>query len=239
MRLLLLASALALLNPLTGAAAMADNGVQLTAFEARYKVRMSGLRGRMTMSLARTDGQYQAQSLLKPKGLASVFAGGELLESVSFDIAEDRVRPLQYTLRDKIARNDESGALNFDWSAGTATGEHDGKPLNYDIDPLTLDRLSLQYALMLDLLHGRSAPSYTMLDGDRRKTITISQAGDQTIKVPFGRFEVREVRHQNQGSSRRTVLYCARDLGYLPVRIEQYKNDDLRVRAELFDYRET
>ncbi|MFK7886479.1 MAG: DUF3108 domain-containing protein [Gammaproteobacteria bacterium] len=223
-------------STLLGAPAFAQDGTELAPFEARYKVRMSGLSGRMTMSLAHEDGRYQARSYLKPKGFATLLAGGELEETVSFDIAQNRVRPLSYQLRDTIARNDKRGALTFDWDAGTASGDSDGTPLNYDIDTLTLDRLSLQYALMLDLLNGRSAPGYTMLDGERRKNLTISQAGDQTIKVPFGRFEVREVRHQNQGSSRRTILYCAKELGYLPVRIEQYKNDDLRVRADLVEH---
>lgn len=227
----------AVLAILPAAAACADANSPLGPFEARYKVRMSGLSGNMSMSLTRQDGRYLARSLLKPKGLASVFARGELVESATFDIADNRVRPLGYTMRDTIARNDESGSLSFDWESGIATGDSDGKQLNYDLSALTVDRLSLQYALMLDLINGRSAPSYTMLDGDRRKSLTISQAGDQVIEVPLGKFEVREVRHQNQGSSRRVVLYCAKDLGYLPVRIEQYKNDKLRVRAELVSHR--
>jgi hypothetical protein len=231
---LLLSAALLGILP---AAAFADSTSQLAPFEARYKVRMSGLSGSMTMSLTHTDEGYQARSFLKPKGLASVFARGELVETATFDITDERVRPLAYALRDTIARNDESGSLTFDWSAGTAAGDSDGKALSYDIDELTVDRLSLQYALMLDLINGRSAPAYTMLDGDRRKSLTISQSGDQVIEVPLGKYEVREVRHQNQGSSRRVVLYCAKDLGYLPVRIEQYKNDDLRVRAELVSHR--
>jgi len=164
--------------------------------------------------------------------------GGHGVETARVGLPGRRVPRLDDRRGDTIARNDESGTLTFDWATNNASGTSDGEDLSYPIDELTLDRLSLQYALMLDLIEGRSAPAYTMLDRDRRKSLSISQAGTQNIKVPFGRFEVHEVRHQSQGSSRRVVLYCARDLGYLPVRIEQYKNDDLRVRANLVAYAE-
>ncbi len=220
----------------SSAAEDASSADLLVPFEATYRVRMSGLGGTMTQTLQRAEGGYRASSLLKPRGVAAMLAGGALEESVLFDVVEHRVRPLHYTVSDTVGRKDESGELTFDWETGVATGRENDTALNYTLDVGAIDRASLQYALMLDLLRGRSAASYTMLDGDRRKSLIIEQAGDAVVEVPHGEYRVREVRHQTRGSSRRTVLFLAPELEFLPVRIEQYKNDKLRVSAQLTNY---
>lgn len=232
-----LAAALALpISPAADAPAQDQGATLLLPFEAEYRVRMKGLGGTMTLRLARSDSGYLATSRLKPRGLASMLAGGEVEETTEFDIVDHRVRPLRYTLRDTIGRNDDTGRLTFDWDQAVATGKDNEQDLEYSIDAMTVDRASLQYALMMDLARGRSAAAYTMLDGDRRKPLVIEQAGERSVDVPLGTYSVREVRHQTRGSSRRAVLYLADELGFLPVRIEQYKDDKLRVRAELVSY---
>lgn len=214
----------------------ASTSAPLMPFEASYKVRMKGLGGTMTLRLDRDGDMWRATSLLKPKGLAAMFAGGTVEETTVFDLVDHRVRPVRYTVRDTVGRNDDTGHLDFDWDRATATGKDNDQNLEYAIDAMTVDRASLQYALMMDLARGRSAAAYTMLDGDRRKPLVIEQSGERLVAVPHGEYGTLEVHHQTRGSSRRAVLYMAEDLGYLPVRIEQYKNDKLRIRAELVSY---
>lgn len=216
--------------------ARAQDAAALVPFEAQYKVRMSGLGGTMTLRLERDGDVWRASSTLKPKGLAAMFAGGTVEESATFDVVDHRVRPMRYTVRDTVGRNDDTGHLDFDWDSATASGRDNDAELEYPIDAMTVDRASLQYALMMDLARGRSAAAYTMLDGDRRKPLVIEQSGERSVDVPLGTYGTLEVHHQTRGSSRRAVLYMAEALGFLPVRIEQYKNDKLRIRAELVSY---
>lgn len=205
----------------------------LTPFQAEYKVRFKGLRGTMSLALEATPDGYRATSRLSPKGFGALFARGELVETSEFSIDDHGLRPTRYTKQDTVGKNDDRVTLLFDWAAGLASGTLNDTELSHDLDEQSVDRASLQYALMLDMMHGRSATTYTMLDSERRKTVVIEQGGERQIEVPLGRFTAQEVRHQSEGSSRRTVLYLADELGYLPVRIEQYKNDKLRVRADL------
>ena len=209
----------------------------LTPFEAKYKVRIKGLSGKMSMALRTSDEGFVAASTIKPRGIASVFARGRLDETSHFRVNDERVVPLDYQMRDTIARNDKSATMQFDWEAGTAAGENEDGPFEHPIDMATYDRASIQYALMLDLLNGRSATHYTMLDGDRRKALNITHLGDSVVDTPHGKFTVRGVQHQTDGSSRKTILYCAPALGFLPVRIEQYKNDKLQIQADLSEHR--
>lgn len=209
----------------------------LAPFEAEYRVKMGALSGAMRMSLANGDEGLVANSLLEPRGLASLFAGGRVEETAWMAIEDNRVVPQRYEMTDTIDRDGEEVTIRFDWAAREASGRGEGGDFAHAIDPATYDRTSIQYALMLDLLHGRSAAEYTMLDGDRRKELTISHLGDSIVKVPLGEFTVRKVRHQAANSSRVTTLYCAPELGYLPVRIEQHRKGKLVVRAELKAHR--
>lgn len=219
------------------ATAVAAQTPVLTPFEAKYKVRIKGLSGKMTMALRTSEDGFTAASTIKPRGIASVLARGRLDETSNFRINDQRVVPLDYTMRDTIARNDKSASMQFDWAAKMAAGEDDDGLFEHAIDMATYDRASIQYALMLDLLNGRSATHYTMLDGDRRKALNITHLGDSVVEAPYGKFTVRGVQHQTEGSSRKTILYCAAALGYLPVRIEQYKNDELQIQADLAEHR--
>lgn len=219
------------LLPLTAAAAPA-----LQPFEATYTVRMSAARGEMTMQLTSSGEQLTASSSLRPRGLAKLFAGGRVDESTVFTVEDDRVVPHSYSMTDTIARHDKSASLRFDWQAGRASGSDEDGPVEHPADRQTYDRASIQYALMLDLLHGRRASGYTMLDGDRAKQLAVTYEEGLVIDVPLGEYDVIRVQHQAQGSRRRTVLYCASRLGYLPVRIEHYKDDKLNVRAELSEF---
>ena len=208
----------------------------LTPFEADYKVRFKGLRGTMTQSLEKTNDDYIARSELKPRGLASILAGGAIQESTVFTIGDARVVSNTYTMTDTISKKDKFASLDFDWVGGRATGRTEKGPVAHDIDSSTYDRASIQYALMLDLLNERSSTAYTMLDRHRRKSLTITDLGERVIEVPFGRYSVRVISHQAEGSSRMTTLYCAPVLGYLPVQIEQFKDGKRQVRAQLTDY---
>ncbi|MEM6640295.1 MAG: DUF3108 domain-containing protein [Pseudomonadota bacterium] len=232
-RNLLLAGALAA----TALHVAADEGAHtLAPYEAVYSVRIKGLGGTMTQSLQAHEDGLLARSTLTPRGLAAVVAGGELQETSLFSVLDGALRSQRYTLVDTIGRNDDQGEMTFDWDAGTASGSLNDSTFEHQLDDRTVDRLALQYALMLDLLHGRINPAYTLLDKDQRKDAVIRHLGNKTIDVPAGRYTVSEVHHQKAGSSRRVVLYLASELGYLPVRIEQFKNDTRQVRAELKTY---
>ena len=54
--------------------------------------------------------------------------------------------------------------------------------------------------------------------------------------MPYGRFDAVGIQHQAEGSKRITTLWCAEELGYLPVLIEQSRKGEVKVRAVLRDY---
>ena len=224
----------ALLLSLGSTHVVADPG--LAPFDAKYKVKISGLRGEMKMSLAENDGQYTAKSSLRPRGLARLIAHGEVSEHSVFSVDNGILLPRHYESIDTLARDDTASSLDFDFEHKLAMGVNDGVPFELPFQGQVFDRVSIQYALMLGLKAGSGKSDYVMLDGDETKALSVTYEIGPTLRVPYGKFKVRKVQHQAKNSSRITTLWCAEALGFLPVRIEQHKNGKLTVRADLTSY---
>lgn len=211
-------------------------GLLLTPHTAEYKVKIRVLGGRLTTQLEATPDGYVASHVIKPTGMSRMFARGMISESSDFYSAPDGIRPREYWSRDTLSRDKENVRVSFDWETGEARGTVNGEDVLSVMDALAHDRISIQYQLMHDLLRGELSVEYTMFEIDRLRTVNVRKIGEKTITVPAGQFEVVGLQHQAEGSKRVTTLWCAAQLGYLPVVIEQHRKGKLRVRATLSEY---
>ena len=227
----------------------------IEAGRAEYKIRMSGISGRLETVVSVDEGTVSATHAVRATGFASLFAGGKIVETTRFRVAEDRVVPLSYESEDTLSRDKGQLSLQFDTTEGTVIGALSPRgetPIAIDTvyTPGLLDRVAIQYQLMLDLQSGETATDpgeaggdsdtpasrYTLFDPEQSKDIDITLIGTRDIRANGETHTAVGVRHQSPGSSRRTELWCAPALGYLPVLIEQYRKDKLRVRATLESY---
>ena len=209
----------------------------LTPHSARYKVKISVLGGELNTTLAATPTGFEATHVIRPTGVTRVFTRGRISETSRFDTVPDGVQPRHYTSQDTLSRDKTNATIDFDWETGVARGTVDGEDLVTEIEGLAHDRVSIQYEVMQDLLNGHPSKLYTMFEVDRLRPVNITVLGEKEVEVPAGRFTVIGIRHQAEGSKRATTLWCAEELGYLPVIIEQHRLEELRVRATLVEYR--
>lgn len=215
----------------------AAGGVNLlTPHSAVYKVKISVLSGELTTRLSRADDRYVAVHRVAPTGMARMLVNGTIEETSGFELAPDGVRPLHYTSVDTIAGDASEADFTFDWEERSIDGELDGKPVTMEFDGEAHDRISIQYAMMRDMLAGETGRRYVLFDIDEFKTLEITNIGEQEIEVPAGRFTAIGIRHQAKGSSRVTTLWCVPELDYLPAIIEQHRKGELRLRAVLARY---
>ena len=209
---------------------------ELTPHSATYKVKISVLGGELRTRLRPTATGFEATHVIEATGLSRMLARGSIAETSRFDSASDGVKPREYISQDTLTRDKTNATIEFNWDAGEARGTVNGEEVVAVIEGLAHDRVSIQYEVMHDLLNGEASDQYTMFEIDRLRPVNISIVGEKTVKVPAGRFEVIGIRHQAEGSKRATTLWCAAELGYLPVIIEQHRKGELRVRATLTEY---
>ena len=211
----------------------------LVPHTATYKVKISVLGGQLDTELRQTATGYSATHVIVPTGMSRMFARGSIVETSYFDPAPDGVRPREYVSKDTLSRDKEDATIHFDWETGEARGTVNGNDVVSLIDGLAHDRVSIQYEVMHDLLGGNTSNQYTMFEIDRLRPVNVQIIGKKTVKVPAGKFDVVGVQHQSEGSKRITTLWCAEQLGYLPVVIEQHRLGKLKVRATLEIYTPT
>jgi hypothetical protein len=101
---------------------------------------------------------------------------------------------------------------------------------------MAYDSVSIQYELMHDLLTGKPSETYVLFDVDKMRVANVSIVGEKEVVTKAGKFIAVGVQHQKDGSSRTTTLWCAKELDYLPVIIEQHRKGKLKFRAKLVKY---
>ncbi len=216
-------------------AARVSAAAELTPHTAQYKVKISVVSGQLNTELQKTDSAYVAHHVLKPTGLSRLITRGSMDVTSEFSSESDRIMPARFRSVDTI-RDDPDIDLSFDWATNKATGTVGEDKVSLPLEGVAYDNVSIQYALMHDLLNGGQSDRYVLFDIDELRTADVSIAGEKEIKTKAGTFKAIGIRHQKEGSSRITTLWCAKELGYLPVVIEQHKNGKLKFRAKLVKY---
>ena len=155
-----------------------------------------------------------------------------------FATAADGVRPVSFHEVDTI-RGDPETRIRFDWTKNQASGTVGTEQVILQLDGIAHDNVSIQYELMHDLLNGGPDKTYVLFDVDKMRIANVRNVGTREITTKAGSYEVVGIQHQKEGSSRVTTLWCAAELDYLPVVIEQHRKDKLNFRATLTSYSPT
>jgi Protein of unknown function (DUF3108) len=209
---------------------------QLTPYSAEYDIKVSIAGGRLNTELKAIDGSYVATHVVQPTGIARLFAHGSISETSEFYTTDDGLRPDRYHSEDTLSRKAGTVAVRFDWQNGEARGTVDDTEIVSAMDGIAYDRVSIQYELMYDLLNETPSDEYVLFEVDRLRHVTIHNVGRRTVRVPAGTFNTVGIQHETEKSKRTTTLWCAEELGYLPVMIEQFRKGKLTGRAELARY---
>lgn len=210
----------------------------LTPHTAVYKVKISVVSGELSTELRRTADGYVANHVIRPTGLSKLITRGTMDVSSEFSSDTAGIKPVRFRSVDTI-RDDPDVDLNFDWLTNEASGSVGVENVLLKLVGVAHDSVSIQYALMHDLLNGGAAAQYTLFDIDNLRVVNVSNAGSKTVKTKAGTFTAVGIRHQKEGSSRITTLWCVEELGFLPVIIEQHRNGKLKFRATLQTYTPT
>jgi hypothetical protein len=224
--------------PLLAAAtsAPAGTGQALTPYSAEYRVEISVLSGRLTTELRSLSDGYEAIHVIEPQGLASLLKNGEISERSRFSAYADGIRASWYRSEDSLSSDETRADVRFDWSANEISGTVNDEDVRFTLDGIVHDRVAIQYQLMHDLQNGGPDERYVLFDIDEFKTLVVRNVGEREVSTPAGDYTAVGIQHQAENSSRVTTLWCVKELGYLPVIIEQHRNGKLRMRAELNSY---
>jgi hypothetical protein len=201
-------------------------------FSATYDVKKAGITiGETRRVLSRENGQYLFESITRPVGIATFFTDGQVVERSHWQFFQGQPRPLQYTFFNSGGKKKRNIQLDFDWKKNQVINTINNKPWTMPLEHGTSDKLLYQLRIMQDLATATGSLRYPVADGGKLKYYNIKILGKERIRTPLGNFET--VRLQHTKGDRQTTMWCAQELDYLPVRIEQRKNNNSPMAAVL------
>ena len=215
----------ALLALVLTATASAD---ELKPFEASYDWIWHG----MTVAVSTLQLEHQGgdkwvyRSKSEPRGIGRMFSERPTQESV-LTVTDGGVRPLSYKAEDGTSATKRDANVEFDWQHNHISGIYEDAKVDMPIPPGIQDDLSVQIALMVELLRGHTPDKFSLLSGGATREYRYSRDGEETLSTPLGSIPTVIYRSEKQNSPRVTRFWCAPSLGYIPLRVQQKRKDDV------------
>lgn len=220
---------LLLLLCLMGLAFSSVTLADIPPFSARYTLSRAGIPlGENIRTLTSTDGQFVYQSVTHATGLLARFLKEELVERSQgmYMSAEPGtgIRPLEYMTRRNRSKKDKWLRQIFDWEKNATTSFNSARSWRMPLRANAQDKLTYQLAIMQDLKNGRKILEYPIIESEKTNTYRFAILGEEQVKTDIGTLRTLKIRRT--GDKRNTTVWCAIDLHYLPVILEQNDDED-------------
>ena len=157
---------------------------------------------------------------------ASMLVAG-LTEQSTFTVEGDAFLPQSYKFERNGLGKSKDVEFDFDWSQKQVIGSDRGDPVRFPLNRGMQDKSTYQLALQHDVAAGDKSMSYQVVDGDEIETYDFRVLGEEVVRTNAGLIDaikVERVRDPTQ-SSRKTILWFAKDWDYLLVRLHQVEKD--------------
>lgn len=205
----------------------------LAAFEAEYRVVRAGLTlGKSTQRLSPEGSGWRYETISSARGVGRLFVSGEAIERTHLEANTDTLRPRMYYQR--IPGEEGDARVRFDWHGNKAHVHNPDGRLEVDITPGMYDPHSALLILMISLAREGELPSLEIIDDEGEiEVLGFTRLAEESVEVPFGRYDTVKVKLVREDSDRETIAWFAPALNWLPIRLEQHRRGRLVARLEL------
>lgn len=202
-----------------------------------YRATYAGIWHGMTVAVSHLDLEHTGDtwttsSSSSPRGIGRLASGIFPPRQVSVvRVTASGVEPQSF--RSAGGDRERATDLAYDWKAARVTGLYEGTQVDQALAPGVQDDGSVQLALMVELLAGRTPRSFRMIDRNGTREYQFAREGEATLRTPIGAVATVIYRAQKAGSPRITRFWCAPQRGYVPLKVEQTRGDDVQWTMEI------
>ena len=194
-------------------------GALVPTYQATYRIEYKGKRAGQSQVSVLYDAEKQAyrfSSSFELEGLFKLAAQSLPSTWSEFKVEGDGVMPLRSWVGGVKGKPD--ALVEYDWTSNIARSDSFG---TLAIEPGTLDIGTMRVALMGLLRADEEAGKHAVIDGGEIKNFEYATVGTEAIDSTFGELDTYVVVEQQAESSRKTLLWMAPTMCFLPVRISQ------------------
>jgi len=217
--------ALLLIAPGLAGVSSAD---ELKPYQASYQGIWHGMTVAVSdLKLEHTGDTWTLSSSSSPRGLGRLASGIFPPRQLSVvRVTAAGVEPQSFT--SEGGERAKATDLTYDWRAHRVTGTVDGTRIAEPLAPGVQDDGSVQLALMVELLAGRTPRTFQMIDKSGTREYQFARDGEVTLDTAIGAVATVIYRSQKAGSPRITRFWCAPARGYVPLTVEQTRGDEVQ-----------
>jgi hypothetical protein len=201
------------------------------AFNASYSVSKSGLTlGEMRTSLTYQGSNYRYYKTSKATGLVSWLSGDKISENATGSFQGNSLKPATYLYHHTSKRKDRKDQFKF-ISPRLVKGAYKDETYNIQVPHGTLDRATLELALARDVLAKKKKLTYSVVEKGKVKTYNLHRQGIEKVKISGKEYTVEKLLVVRKDSKRKTTFWLAKELGYMPVKINHVEKGDAIVTS--------
>lgn len=176
------------------------------------------------------DGAYRFVSRMKTSGVVALFRSDNINETSSGQLRAGHFEPEHYSYSN--SHGDKRLALRFDYRKRVVTRSDQATGWQAAMPGAVLDKLVYQMQMMLDLAMPAPTLRYTIADKNKLKDYRFDNRGREDIETASGSYSAVRLERGAADHDRRTVVWCAEALHWLPVKVE-YRDKDGGVTTAL------
>lgn len=208
------------------------------AFTANYILKKFGATvAKATFELRYEDNRVIYESITKTTGMLSLIRNDVVTE---YSVLEDTCpepRLVEIFFEHQGGKPERNVHAFIDWNRKEASITRADKTEKRPITAPLWDPFSVKLALMRDAGKSDGPLEYTLLNRNKLEIYSFTTQGKESIKHQGKNLMTLKLEGKREESKRRTVVWLAPTMNYMPLRIEQYRDDKLDVAMELVDVR--
>ena len=208
-------------------------GLLEQGFSAQYDVLRNGTYlGVSDNTLTKlADGRLQYRAEVEPRGFVGLFLSDHITEVSTLQIQDNKLQALQYLHHHtKGNRDKKKYELRFDWAQKHLYCSDFPQP--FDLVADTQDALGFQLYLMQQAQQHTVTLTVPIATRRETKVFHLQFKGESIIDTPAGKFATNLFESEKHGNERYR-LWLAKQLEFLPVKIQNVDADDVSVELVL------
>ncbi len=210
-------------------------------FEVSYTLYTNDLKvGLMERKFTMLDkNNYLFHSVSKTTGLAAFFRKDRIVESSKWSYSDKGFMPLSYQYQHTGGKKDRFVDITFNWDNKQIVNKVNDSTWHMDLQTGILDKLLYQLTIMADLKNGKVPETYTIADGGKIKNYHFEHVADEVINTPLGELKAMKIERRKENTDRKTWLWCAYDLDFLPIKVVITEKEGRLITARIKDFKKT
>lgn len=204
----------------------------LKPYQAAYQGIWHGMTVAVSnLRLEKSGDTWTYSSKSAGRGLGRLASGLSPDQTSVAKVVGDSIQPQSYRSGGGDARH--TIELKYDWQAKRLTGNYEGTAVDLPLTPGVQDDASVQLALMTALLAGKTPDKFQLIDKNNVREYRFTREGEANLRTPLGDVPTVVYRAQKKNSPRITRFWCAPGKGFVPMKVEQTKGDDVQWTLQI------